>query len=320
MTVIIGSARISEHGTIDGSAGDQRQKTTPDYVGEVSLEPFYMNASGWVVLRPSSALVAAEIAARMLQACDNSNIGYSQYSRNDVIKEGIGALNKINADCSSLVRECVKEAAGIDPGNFTTGTEVKALIATGLFDAPFQYKTGTALYPGDILVTGKLPYGCKGHTAVVVEGSRRDTKRIVTAKYAVRLSGTKTFLPTVTDLTDYAGIEGRDVSGIRINVSAGSIMYRLHKMGGYWTRYYFDGAECIINGTADAVEVYYYTPDDLVSDDEYLYAKYRVSPIRSTNYYDWQYDDETTGDQDGYAGAFWVPFDKFQIEITGGHS
>lgn len=319
MAVIIGSARISEHGTIDGSAGDQKQKTIPDYSGEVSLEPFYVDASGWVVLRPSSALIAAEIAARMLAACNNSNIGYSQYSRNDVINAGTGSTKKINADCSSLVRECVKEAAGIDPGNFTTSTEVKALTATGLFDDPFQYNMGNALYPGDILVTGKLPYGCKGHTAIVVAGAIRHNRNIITAKYAVRRSGSSLFLPAVTDLSDYAGIENKAISGIRIIVSAGTIAYRLHKIGGYWTRYYFDGEDCTIDGTADAAEVYYYTPEDIAVENGYQYAKYRVSPIGSADYYDWQIDDEVHPDigMDGYAGAFGVEFDKFQLEITG---
>lgn len=35
MTIIIGSARIDEHGKASGGkAGDQKQKATPDYKGE----------------------------------------------------------------------------------------------------------------------------------------------------------------------------------------------------------------------------------------------------------------------------------------------
>ena len=321
MDIIIGSARISEHGTISGTAGDQDQKKTPDYSGEVSLEAFYVDSDGWVVMRPKSARVASNIAANMYLACNNINIGYSQYERAGVLKNGLDTDVPTNADCSSLVRACVKAASGIDPGNFTTSGEVKALTATELFEKPFQYMRGMALCPGDVLITGRLPYGSKGHTAIVVIGEKRPSDDTVHATYAVRLAGEKNYLPAVTDLTDYAGIIRHPVSGVYITVSLGSIGYRLHKIGGYWTRYYFDGEKCEIDGSADCIEVYYYTPEDYANEHGYLYAKYRVSPSGSDGYYDWQYDDEkdSTIDMDGYAGAFCVPFDKFQLEITGEH-
>ena len=41
-------------------------------------------------------------------------------------------------------------------------------------------------------------------------------------------------------------------------------------------------------------------------------AQYRVSPLNGS-YWPWQYDNETGGGQDGYAGAFGYALDKFQL-------
>ena len=48
----------------------------------------------------------------------------------------------------------------------------------------------------------------------------------------------------------------------------------------------------------------------------YLRAKYRVSPSFSNDYYSWQYDDETTNNQDGYAGSYGIYIDKFQLVLS----
>ena len=136
MTILIGSARSDEHGKYSGGQrGDQRQTSSPDYAGEVSVQAFYMHSKGWYILRPKEASVAVGIAAAMQAACNNKNIGYSQSDRYAILKVGTGTKTPTNADCSSLVRQCVKEASGKDPGDFTTGTEVAALGATGLFSS-----------------------------------------------------------------------------------------------------------------------------------------------------------------------------------------
>lgn len=43
-----------------------------------------------------------------------------------------------------------------------------------------------------------------------------------------------------------------------------------------------------------------------------LTAKYRVIPV-NTNYYAWQYNNETGGRQDGYAGVFRKSIDRFYL-------
>lgn len=167
--IIIGSARIDENGKISGGAsGDQKQARTPDYSGEVSMQDFYVHSKGWIVIRAKDSNIGLRLASSMIKACNNSNIGYDQNERLGIIKYGTASTVKTECDCSSLVRQCVIEAAGKDPGNFNTGSEAKALINTGLFEQ-ITYVSGMTLYTGDILVTKT-----KGHTAIVTEGAERE--------------------------------------------------------------------------------------------------------------------------------------------------
>ncbi len=171
MAVYIGSARIDERGKASGGAvGDQKQGTTPDYSGEVSQQKFYLHSKGWVIIRAKSVDVALKLAAAMITACNNKNIGYDQSNRLGVIKYGTGTTTKTECDCSSLVRECVKEAAGVDAGNFTTASEKATLQKTGLFDV-LNYTSGATLYTGDVLVTKT-----QGHTVIVTSGAARTVK------------------------------------------------------------------------------------------------------------------------------------------------
>lgn len=121
------------------------------------------------------------------------------------------------------------------------------------------------------------------------------------------------WLPEVKNLEDYAGWENSPITGLAIRVDKGSIKYRVTtvsgKQLGWITGYnindYIKGWAG--NGEAIAlVEVYYYTPNDI---RPYKKAKYKV------NNYDWQYDNEKTNGQDGFAGVIGVPATKFQIVI-----
>ena len=162
MAYVIGSARIDEHGKITGgSAGDQTGK-------EVSTQAMYTHSKGWYVLRPKSDAVANGMASTMKRACNNNNIGYDQGNRLGIISHGTGSTVKTECDCSSLVRQCIKEASGKDVGNFNTANEKAVLSDSGLFEPAVSYKAGMKLYDGDVLVTKT-----KGHTAIVVDGEPR---------------------------------------------------------------------------------------------------------------------------------------------------
>ena len=174
MSTIIGSARIDEHGKArGGKAGDQKQTSSPDYKGEVSMQNFYDVGKWGYVVRAILPTVADSIALSMTIACNNPNIGYNQARRLDIIKVGTRTTTPTSCDCSSLVRQCVREA-GIEVGNFTTANEVSVLMATGQFEK-IAYTKNTTLYLGDILVTKT-----KGHTVVVTSGATRSQNAIAT--------------------------------------------------------------------------------------------------------------------------------------------
>lgn len=164
--VYIGSARVDERGKYSGGQkGDQKQTSTNDCKGEVSQQPFYVHSKGWYVLRPKKPKDAQEIARAMIRACNNINVGYSQSDRLGIVKDGTASTKPTNGDCSSVVRQCVKEATGKDAGNFNTSNEVSCLEKTGVFEKAVPYTKGMPLLAGDVLVTKT-----KGHTAIVTSG------------------------------------------------------------------------------------------------------------------------------------------------------
>lgn len=131
--------------------------------------------------------------------------------------------------------------------------------------------------------------------------------------YAVRVEG-GTIYPFVRNLQDFAGVQGRKITDIAIKCDIGSVSYRVHVLGIGWLPY-VSGCNWndSNNGYAgngrviDAVQVIYYPPVG-----SWQKAQYRISPVKR-GYYSWQYNDETGGGQDGYAGAFGVPMDRFQL-------
>lgn len=164
--VLVGSARIDERGkTSGGAAGDQTKN-------EVGTQNWYKHSKGWVVIRAKDATVRAKIAAAMVAACANNNIGYDQSNRNglynSVKSKGFNPANctvATETDCSALVRVCCCYA-GIVVGDFNTSSELNVLKATGKFDVYTDSKytaSSDYLLAGDILVTRT-----KGHTVVVI--------------------------------------------------------------------------------------------------------------------------------------------------------
>lgn len=136
--------------------------------------------------------------------------------------------------------------------------------------------------------------------------------RAVVFTYCVKAGG-KTY-PSVKNLADYAGVRGKAITDVAIMCNVGKVKYRVHVLGGKWLPYVtgFNWADPV-NGYAgngkpiDAIEVIYIAPDGSSQK-----AQYRVSPVNG-NYYDWQYNNETGGGQDGYAGSFGKKVDRFQL-------
>jgi hypothetical protein len=106
----IGHASMSEHGSVNGTAGDQTE-----YGTEVCTVENYdiSRIQPYIVLRPKTAALANASAAACKDGCDNNHIGYSQNSRNTLKTraEAVGYdLSKIttncNTDCSAFLSVC----------------------------------------------------------------------------------------------------------------------------------------------------------------------------------------------------------------------
>lgn len=183
MATYIGSARHDEHGSCyhGGKAGDQLQSGDgTDYTGEVSQQKIYRHSSGWNVYRLKEKANRSLLAKKMRNACNNANIGYDQDDREGILKNGTSSTTKTECDCSSLVRQCIIEATGKDPGNFTTEDEGQKLVNSGLFELVGIYKNESSVVTGDVLVTRK-----KGHTAIVTskDGDDMNIDELPLVKY-----------------------------------------------------------------------------------------------------------------------------------------
>ena len=145
------------------------------------------------------------------------------------------------------------------------------------------------------------------------------TTAIPDITYRVRVSGH--WLSPVKNGA-VTGIRGQCITDVSIKPSKGSVKYRVHIKGGRWLPF-VTGYNCDdnINGYAgmgyaiDLVEVYYFTPTDVVNGVGYLRAKYRVSPTNGS-FYDYQFDNEKTNGQDGYAGYPGKTIDQFQLTLS----
>lgn len=155
--------------------------------------------------------------------------------------------------------------------------------------------------------------------------------RKVNVIYQAQIDGDY-WLPQVINDEDYAGIRGRNITGITLSTDIGYAVYRVYS-NGRWLAYVdsrnSDISDCY-NGYAgngysiEAVEVYYYTPDTLLyneaphyqafTENGYKYAYYRVSTT-GNDYFPYQTDNERNDGQDGYAGIYGRKVDRFQIVI-----
>lgn len=183
MAVTIGNARISEHGTVNGTKGDQTGK-------EVMTQSWASGGTWQYVFRPKTESVAKKIADAMLQACANNNIGYSQADRLSLYNLAkangykISKVGKCNCDCSSLVAVCCNAAGVVVSPSMYTGNEYAVLKATGkftIYTSAAYTKAQNNLRTGDILLRA-------GHTAIVTSGAVAFSSGTSTSKPATSSS------------------------------------------------------------------------------------------------------------------------------------
>ena len=146
-----------------------------------------------------------------------------------------------------------------------------------------------------------------------LEDNSQISTNVVNCYYKVRTQKHQ-WLPEVKNLDDYAGYENSPITGLAIKVDKGSIRYRVHLKGKGWLPFvtgydindFNNGFAGDIVNIIDCVECYYYTPNNI---RPYKKATYKV------NDYPYQYDNEKTKGQDGYAGVMGVTATKFQMII-----
>lgn len=170
-----------------------------------------------------------------------------------------------------------------------------------------------------------------------IEKSKKEkaTDTNVDAVYKVAVKNKETgkvrWLPEVRNLTDYAGLNEKEtIVGIMAKASYGQMRVQAHVKGKGWysivTGYDENDRK---NGFAgdlvndiDAVMMYYVTPDALHNAiGAYKKAKYSVSVDKNSNFYSWQYDNETGTSQDGkkqdgYAGTYGKSIDGLYLCIV----
>ena len=158
-----------------------------------------------------------------------------------------------------------------------------------------------------------IDYG-KGTTTVpaakpAASGGAYNTVSSISATYAVKLANGRT-LPFVTNLTDYAGIQGNKIVGLAVKFSQGKCWYRV-RCNGKWlpkvtgcnwadakNGWAGDGKHPI---TAVQIEI-----------EGSKTAYYHVSPLKK-NYYPYQADVQKGSGMDGYAGDMKSYIDRIQI-------
>ena len=238
---------------------------------------------------------------------------YTGYSMKPYLTDKV--LNMADLWWSQYYKVCQYKADNVGMWQYSDGKtnyiDAKVIPGVGAVDKDQCFKD----YP-TIIKSG----GYNGWKGDEPQPAPKPSAKIPNIVYRVRCGGK--WLKEVDNLNSYAGKRGAAITDIAIKAAKGRVKYQVHVKGGSWlpwvTGYNISDSK---NGYAgdgkpiDAIRVYYYTPADIADSIGTLRAKYRVSPAKG-GYYAWQYDDETTKGQDGYAGEFGKTIDRFQLILT----
>ncbi len=251
-----------------------RDRRAYDYALSIHFNAFNGNATGTEVLYKNTVGKAAEMSKKVANVLGIKDRGAKQ--RTDLYMMNIGF--------DALIEVCFHDNKGDLEAYNGKKNEVAKVIAEVI----------------------------NGSTIEVKPSSNVAKNESVNVFYRVKTQK-HNWLPEVKNLEDYAGYNNSAITDVAMKVDKGSIKYRVHVKGGNWlgwiNQYNINDA---INGYAgngkpiDAIQVYYYTPDNI---RPYKKAVYKV------NNYSWQHDTDTNNGQDGYAGLFGKNITKLQIEI-----
>ena len=120
------------------------------------------------------------------------------------------------------------------------------------------------------------------------------------------------WLPYVKNLSDYAGLSGNPIFGMRCKVSNGHIRYRVHLIGGGWLPWVTDiedfAGSAGLKSQIDSVQM------ELVGLSGYT-VRYRVKCVGKTAYLPYVTGWNDTNSS-GYAGIYGVPIDRLQVILV----
>lgn len=215
----IGMASIDENGKIyGGKGGDQTGR-------EVLIRDWYKHSKGWdCILRRKNRDAAHSMAICMTNACNNNNIGYDQWNREDLLAK-LKAANwdfaKISVpaetDCSALVATIII-CCGIEErflrnsnrGNKLayTGDLKQLCMATGEFECLTDSKYLTS---GDYLLEGDILLNEGHHAAMAIENG---AKAVVSTPAPVPIQ-----TPATTNSALVKGSKGDAVKELQANLN-----------------------------------------------------------------------------------------------------
>lgn len=133
-----------------------------------------------------------------------------------------------------------------------------------------------------------------------------DTK--IDVKYQTWDDVKNTWLPDVTNKTDYAGIFGHDVCGVRANLSKGDITYRVHIKGGKWLPE--------VKNRTDYAGIFNKPIDGLMmKTNTGKKIHYQVHLRRTKEWLPYVTGYSTTDHNNGYAGALGQEIDAIRIYL-----
>ena len=196
--------------------------------------------------------------------------------------------------------------------------------------ATVSVKLGDTVKQGQVIGTmgdSGNAYGIHLHFEVRKDNARIDPTPYINADlpitaapdviYAAHYSG-GAWLEDVRNYNEktadgYAGIIGKAIDGIRARLTRGSIVYRVHTVGGSYLDWVRDlekaqgGYAGLYGKRIDGVQMY-------LEDLPKCAVEYRVAPI-GESYLPWVRNHKDN-DPNGYAGIYGKPIDRIQVRIV----
>lgn len=167
---------------------------------------------------------------------------------------------------------------------------------------------------GNIRGYARPKYGA-GSSTTTTKTTKKTTSKVPTISYTIQTRNHGVLTETGNGYP--SGIANDSILKIKMNVSSGSVQYRVHMYDRGWSKKYSGGkwAGDGVN-SLDAIQIYY-TTDTSKTGGKYYEALYSVKPYDSSRHYSEIHDTNwESGDGDNTAGWFGKPFTEIKIRLN----